>query len=643
MKLIITTIFHALIGSLAIQQAVGAEDLFRLLVAENYVQHPATVVELSSTSVSNLLSSRDEAITLPLELPEFGKVVFEGKRIWVTDANTSWYAQSNVTRTAVPIPAYAAFRGELRGIPKSSVSLTVFRTWAIGYVEMPTNMGVVRYSIAPFRTTPHSPIIICDQQYTTAPAPWKCNTDESVVNEKQPREKHSERSQSLERVRLAVECDEPYYIDHGRDITRANEYLIAVIASVSEIFQRDVDATVYLGDVTIFTTTDPYPGTESDVLLTQFQTNWRNNRTTVQRTIAHLFSGINGIGGIAFVDVLCSTSRGYAVSGLDNRYTYPTTSYTWDIDVTAHELGHNVGSLHTHNCSWNPPIDSCVAAEGTCYNGSIPRQGTIMSYCHLTPQGKTLDFHPRCITVMRNELAAATCVATTNDLVISTLQDTTICAGTSYVIPASISSGSAPYTITWTPNTAIQNATQIQPTVSPTTTTVYSVEVRDQFNAVARRSVRIAIFPPVTVSVPDTVFICFGLQQTITASVASGAAPFMYRWYVDGIQQTEPSTRFSVESNRPQTVVVEVIDANGCVGKDSTMVRIFTPPVAEIVAPPVVCPGQNSVLSATISGGKPPYGFQWLAQQSPFALCFAHCIKLLPLIIMVVPTPPWQL
>ena len=71
------------------------------------------------------------------------------------------------------------------------------------------------------------------------------------------------------------------------------------------------------------------------------------------------------------------------------------------MQVVAHEMGHNFGSSHTHDCVWGPnnnqQIDDCgslVLGGGSCYNPSAPivpsGGGTIMSYCHLNSVG--IDF-----------------------------------------------------------------------------------------------------------------------------------------------------------------------------------------------------------------------------------------------------------
>ena len=62
--------------------------------------------------------------------------------------------------------------------------------------------------------------------------------------------------------------------------------------------------------------------------------------------------------------------------------------------VCSHEIGHNIGSHHTHWCGWpGGAIDNCADVEGSCPNNPVAQVGTIMSYCHTTSSGSLIDFH----------------------------------------------------------------------------------------------------------------------------------------------------------------------------------------------------------------------------------------------------------
>ncbi|MET1255811.1 M12 family metallo-peptidase [Aliikangiella maris] len=87
------------------------------------------------------------------------------------------------------------------------------------------------------------------------------------------------------------------------------------------------------------------------------------------------------IGGVCSYE----TIDGLAYSPVWSTYNYFPT-YSWTVDVYAHEAGHTLGSAHTHACAWwgnNTAIDGCARPEGSCYWPAYPAngQGTVMSYC----------------------------------------------------------------------------------------------------------------------------------------------------------------------------------------------------------------------------------------------------------------------
>ena len=75
-----------------------------------------------------------------------------------------------------------------------------------------------------------------------------------------------------------------------------------------------------------------------------------------------------GTGGIAFVNGAGSQSYGFGYSSnLTSNMDYfevPEPFYHWNLLCTAHEIGHNLGSMHTQWCGWpGGPINNCVDLE----------------------------------------------------------------------------------------------------------------------------------------------------------------------------------------------------------------------------------------------------------------------------------------
>jgi hypothetical protein len=163
--------------------------------------------------------------------------------------------------------------------------------------------------------------------------------------------------------------------------------------------------------VLIWQEQDPYTGSNLDKLV-----NFRENRIAFNGDLGHLLD-LPITGGVAYLNSLCSEVN-YAFSGLSLNYQELPT-YSWTIMVVAHEMGHSLGSPHTHACFWNgdsSAIDSCGPNNGFsegCDDGEIPDEGgTIMSYCHLDATGINLGlgFHPQVRQQMINTVEGSSCL-----------------------------------------------------------------------------------------------------------------------------------------------------------------------------------------------------------------------------------------
>lgn len=212
-------------------------------------------------------------------------------------------------------------------------------------------------------------------------------------------------------VRIYVEADFDIFQNKGSAANVTN-YITAVFNQSATLYANE-SMPIALSQVFVWTSTSPYTSTSSSGLLSQFQ----QFRNSFNGDLGHLVA-FRGGGGIA------AGFNGFCNANIDNRQcfsgiqsTYQNVpTYSWTVEVFTHEMGHLMGSRHTHACVWNgnnTAIDGCAAPEGTCARPGIPSAGgTIMSYCHQQSVGIRFPngFGSQPGNVIRNRFASASCL-----------------------------------------------------------------------------------------------------------------------------------------------------------------------------------------------------------------------------------------
>jgi hypothetical protein len=243
---------------------------------------------------------------------------------------------------------------------------------------------------------------------------------------------------TLHTATVAVDTDNQIMANKfGNDTTTATNYIASLFAQMTVIYERDLLVRLLQGTTFLRTSPDPYivndtppydDSTNGDKL-TEFTNYWSANEGSVSRANTVMLSGRGGAGaaGIAWVNTLCDTGFGYAFSRV---FVSGTTPNFGDVLVTAHEIGHNFGSPHTHCYNKlglvNP--DNCFNTEPGCFSGTpvcpaaatyqgVPNVlGTLMSYCHLLGGcSSSLVFHPTTVgylgpIVLSHSTGAGACI-----------------------------------------------------------------------------------------------------------------------------------------------------------------------------------------------------------------------------------------
>ncbi|MBK9246588.1 MAG: PKD domain-containing protein [Ignavibacteria bacterium] len=120
----------------------------------------------------------------------------------------------------------------------------------------------------------------------------------------------------------------------------------------------------------------------------------------------------------------------------------------------------------------------------------------------------------------------------------------------------------------------------------------------------------------ITAPIPEG---CPGSTLTLRSTLAGGNAPYTYTWTPvasSGIIGATTADSLVVKHDLTGTYSYKlaVQDASGCIASKVLTVNYFDPPLITPMQTVFGCSGEKATLTPTITKGKPPYNFQWVAQ-----------------------------
>ena len=300
------------------------------------------------------------------------------------------------------------YRGYIKGDPNSIASLSVFKN---GDLMIVFSNSVANFNLGKLKGSPNYYVFFQQGQMNT-PLGFNCHTDE--LGELMHRNPNTSRVGEVppaqgtpallcEKVRFYWEATNKLYsLNFGSDSTLTMNYITGLFNQVATMYLNE-GIKVELAATSIWRTIDPYDASSSSTALNAFRFRWNLMGNNFNGNLAMLIDGgSSNNGGIAYLlSDLCWRDYNYGYANVYGSFnTVPT--YSWDVEVVTHEIGHNLGSHHTHWCGWMTGIGGTCGAIDNCYTletttnctsclattNTIPSappgwKGSVMSYCHL--------------------------------------------------------------------------------------------------------------------------------------------------------------------------------------------------------------------------------------------------------------------
>ncbi len=320
------------------------------------------------------------------------------------------YSPAAAPKVPVKYDGGLHYQGVVAGHPETLVAISVFNDMVMGIIV--TKKGTYNLGKVEGQNKKHILFLNADLKKNEQ---LNCGTLDDGISYKPSQLAKSQSSVGIScAVRVYVEVDKSVYDGFSGNLTNTTNFVTGLF-NQSFVLYTNEEIDMVISELVIWTTPDPYPGGSSSSFLSQFKA----NTGAFNGDIGHLIA-LDNVGGVAagFAG-LCNpnTDLSLCFSGLSGLGYDIVPNFSFNVYLLTHEMGHLLGSRHTHACVWNgnsTAIDGCSGfTEGGCALPPSPAGGgTIMSYCNSDFVGINfnLGFGPQPGNVIRNNVNNATCL-----------------------------------------------------------------------------------------------------------------------------------------------------------------------------------------------------------------------------------------